>query len=104
MRQLTKERLILLAVFLVAGVIATACASKCLQVQNILCQCQGLTQAEQQTCSSNASVQEGLSPPTAAQLATCSSLLQGCTDLIDGGSGCDALKTDEGKKVCGLSR
>jgi hypothetical protein len=100
-----RVRLVLLVLFL-AGVAVTACASKCLQVQQVLCLCQGQTQFEQTNCQDNASTQENLAPPTKAQLDVCAQLLPGCNDLIDGGSivGCDALKTDEGKRICGLSR
>jgi len=102
MDRLGKGRLLLAIVF--SAAVAVACSSKCFQIQQALCECQGQTQEERSTCEDNASQQEGLAPPDEAANKVCEQLLPGCEALIDGGSGCDALKTDEGRRVCGLSR
>ena len=92
---------VLVAVTAVGGV--WACSSPCLQVQQVLCQCQGSTQSERSTCEDNAKQQESLQPPSDATQDTCDQLLPGCEAIIDGGAGCASLQTDEGRKACGLA-
>lgn len=83
--------------------LAQACSSPCIQVQQVLCQCQGRTQSERNTCEDNAKQQESLQPPSDSTQQTCEQLLPGCEAIIDGGGGCASLQTDEGRKACGLS-
>jgi hypothetical protein len=91
----------LLLFFLASGVAAVGCASPCQQVQQALCRCAGQTQTERSSCEDAASAQESLSPPTDAQFSTCEALLAGCEQVV--AAGCEQLRTEKGKKACGLA-
>ncbi len=84
-----------------ASLLATACSSTCLQVQQKLCECKGQTQTERNSCEQAASDQESLAPPTDEQLAACEEILPECEAQI--AKGCDTLLTLEGKQACGIA-
>ena len=99
---LRRPRPIVLLVALWAGTLTvTGCSTPCHQVQQALCQCVGQTQTERSSCEDAASAQESLSPPSDTQLAACDALLQGCEKVV--AAGCEGLRTEEGKKACGLA-
>jgi hypothetical protein len=89
------------ALLLLVGGLSAACASPCHQVQQALCRCVGRTQTERSSCEDAASAQEALSPPSDSQLASCEALLTGCERVV--AAGCEGLRTEEGKKACGLA-
>jgi hypothetical protein len=91
----------LLVSLLAASALAAACSSPCMQVQQLLCQCQGSTQTERNSCEDAASAQENLAPPDAAQLAACEALIPECEALL--ATGCAPLETPAGRAACGLS-
>jgi hypothetical protein len=78
-----------------------ACTSPCMQVQQLLCQCQGSTQTERNTCEDAASAQEQLAPPDEAQLAACEALVPECEAQV--AQGCDTLDTPAGRVACGIA-
>lgn len=79
-----------------------ACTTPCMRVQEILCECQGLTQDEQQACIQIAEAQERIDPPTAPEQEVCESLIPTCEAQVK--LGCETLKTVEGKQACGLAQ
>ena len=103
MRRVSFVKVGVVALAAIIAAVFQACSSPCLQVQQVLCQCQGATQSERNTCEDNAKQQESLQPPSDSTQDTCDKLLPGCEAIIDGGSGCPSLQTDEGRKACGLS-
>lgn len=90
---------------IITGVLATAygCPDNCLQIQYDLCDCYGKTVDEIQSCETNASNQESVSPPDSAQLKQCGTLIKGCEAAIKGGDNCPVLQTIPGRQACGLS-
>jgi len=96
---------VLRAALLVAACLAvgTACQDACMQIQDVLCNCRGRTQDEINACETTQSAQEALAPPNNEQIKVCANLLQGCTNLIDGGTNCQALETISGRQACGIA-
>ena len=91
-------RLVVILVLAVA-----ACASPCIQVMQAVCLCSGQTTEQRTQCEDYWKAQEKLDPPTDAELATCEQILPGCEALVADGAGCDDLRTDEGRRTCGMT-
>jgi hypothetical protein len=71
-----------------------SCKGQCRQLSEKLCQCQATTFAKEQ-CMQRAAAEESRVHPTAAQEATCQSLLANCD--------CHQIDTPAGKRACGLA-
>lgn len=84
-----------------AASLGAACTSPCMQVQQVLCQCQGSTQNERNACEDAASAQEKLAPPDDTQLAACETILPECEAQV--ALGCDTLDTPAGRTACGIA-
>lgn len=83
--------------------VGAGCASPCMQIQTLLCECRFQTSDERRSCEQSAEAQEKLDPPTAAELTACDSLIPSCEQVLSGGD-CQVLETVEGKRACGLAK
>lgn len=92
---------LLLAVVFAQALAATGCTKPCIEIQQMLCTCEGLTQDARNACEDDANAQADLDPPTADDELVCEGLLDGCQAIID--QGCEQLQTREGKRACGLA-
>lgn len=93
------SKLLAFVFFLIVAV--AGCTTPCMEIQQIMCSCEGQTQDARNFCEDAAKAQADLSPPTNADERVCESLLPGCQAVVD--EGCDKLQTQEGKRACGLA-
>lgn len=93
--------LLLPAFVLVPLLAASGCTKPCMEIQQILCTCEGLTQDARNACEDDANAQADLDPPTADDELVCEGLLEGCQAIVE--QGCELLQTREGKRACGLA-
>ena len=96
------RRIVLAGALVAMTSLVGACASPCLEIQYLVCDCTTGTQDERTLCEQIAEDQETLSPPSAEQLATCEALIPTCEAFV--AEGCDALRMPEGRKACGMAR
>lgn len=92
---------LLLALVVMPALLAAGCTKPCIEIQQILCTCEGLTQDARNACEDDANAQADLDPPTADDELVCEGLLEGCEAIVE--QGCELLQTREGKRACGLA-
>lgn len=81
--------------------LTAGCTKPCMELQQIMCTCEGRTQDARSVCEDAAKAQAELAPPKDGDEVVCESLLEGCQAIVD--AGCDQLQTREGKRACGLA-
>lgn len=86
---------------LVFAAATAGCTTPCVEIQQIMCSCEGQTQDARNLCEDAANAQADLAPPTDDDQLVCDALLAGCQAIVD--EGCDKLQTREGKRACGLA-
>ena len=96
---LSQPRALLAALALL---VASACTSPCLRVQQQLCACRFTTNDARRSCEASAENQERLVPPDADALTACEAIDDSCAALISL-RGCAVIELDEGKRACGLA-
>lgn len=87
---------VVLALCLFAG-----CSSPCVDIQVLLCTCEGQTQDERNQCKTNAQSQEDALAPSEAETTFCTANYDACAAQIE--QGCETLQTPAGRAVCGLA-